>query len=224
MSADQPLGSGPSDSGPSDSGFPDSLRDLSQLKRRAKELLTGFRASDSDAVRTVGEYFDGAEPNSFRLAQAQLVVARGLGFRSWTKLIVAAGLQGGGAAKRRPRAKPRRMQGKQYIYDVDPVDSDLAWEFFEACRAGDVDAARVLLGQDPNLVHAQHWYTQPLHFAAYANQHEVVDLLLDAGAEPGRTRDIRVHVRGHVRSFGARVLNFSNCTIHFVPIFLSGRF
>ncbi len=178
MSADQARGL----------GAPEPLQDLSQLKRRAKELLRGFRASNTEALSTVEEHFDGADPRTFRLAQAQLVVARGLGFPSWTKLIVAAGLQGGEPPMRRTRAKPRRMVGKQYVYDVDPVDSDLAWELFEACRAGDVGAVRAMLEKDPNLVHAQHWYTQPLHFAAYANQHEVVDLLLDAGAEPGRTR------------------------------------
>ena len=41
---------------------------------------------------------------------------------------------------------------------------------------------------DPNLVHAQNWYTQPNHFAVYANQPEILRILLDAGAEPGRSR------------------------------------
>ena len=74
------------------------------------------------------------------------------------------------------------------MYDVDPVDGAQAWALFEACRDGDEDTVRGLLADAPNLVHAQYWYTQPIHFAVYGNRPRVVRTLLDAGAEPGRTR------------------------------------
>lgn len=88
---------------------------------------------------------------------------------------------------RRPRTRPAEMTGR-YVYDVDPVDGDEAWAFFEACRDGDLDRVRELIDHDSALVHAQYWYTQPIHFAVYADRPAVVRALLDAGAEPGRVR------------------------------------
>ena len=79
------------------------------------------------------------------------------------------------------------MSGR-YLYDVDPVDGEEAWALFEACRDGDFARVRAMIEHDPALVHAQYWYTQPIHFAVYANRPAVVRSLLDAGAEPGRTR------------------------------------
>ena len=79
------------------------------------------------------------------------------------------------------------MTGR-YVYDVDPVDGEEAWAFFEACRDGDLEGVRGLIRRDPALVHAQYWYTQPIHFAVYANRPAAVRALLDAGAEPGRVR------------------------------------
>ena len=80
------------------------------------------------------------------------------------------------------------MRGERYIYDVDRVDGDQAWALFEACREDDAAAVRALLDSDVNLVHAQNWYTQPIHFATYSNRPEIVRILLEAGAEPGRSR------------------------------------
>lgn len=85
------------------------------------------------------------------------------------------------------RSRPLGMEGR-WVYDVEPVDAEQAWALFEACRDGREAAARKLLAGDPKLVHAQYWYTQPLHFAVYANRPAIAQMLLDAGAEPGRTR------------------------------------
>ena len=163
---------------------PDALKDLSQLKRRAKELLRAYRAGDPDAIRTVEKHFDGADAAPVRLAKTQLVLARTLGFRSWARLHDAADAASGDSAKQRRRSQPERLQGKRYVYDVGAVDSDQAWALFESCRDGDVKTVRSLLEADPNLVHAQHWYQQPIHLAIYADQPEILRLLLEAGAEP----------------------------------------
>jgi len=176
------------------------LRDLPQLKRRAKELLEAFRTGETGALALVGEHFAGADPASFRLAQAQLVLARSLGFASWSRLREAAGVEG---PQRRARARPAEMHGR-YVHDVDPVDGEDAWSLFEACRDGDLDRVRRLLDGDPLLVHAQYWYTHPLHVAAYANRPDIVRLLFDRGAEPGRTRFAGgwLHLDKHTEAMG----------------------
>ena len=60
--------------------------DLQQLKRQAKELLSAFKTGDPVAVREVNQQYDGAQPQSFALHDAQLVLARSYGFDSWPKL------------------------------------------------------------------------------------------------------------------------------------------
>ena len=116
---------------------PNALKDLSQLKRRAKELLRAYRAGDPDATRTVEKHFGGPDAERVRLAETQLVLARTLGFRSWARLRDAADAASGDSAKQRWRSRPERLQGKRYVYDVGAVDSDQAWAFFESCRDGD---------------------------------------------------------------------------------------
>jgi ankyrin repeat protein len=60
--------------------------DIDQLKRQAKELRAAFRAGEPDAVAEVTAHFRGADPGTFALHDAQLVLARSYGFDSWPKL------------------------------------------------------------------------------------------------------------------------------------------
>jgi hypothetical protein len=60
--------------------------DLDQLKRQAKELLSGFIAGAADSVTEVNAHFRGADAATFALHDAQLVLARSYGFDSWPKL------------------------------------------------------------------------------------------------------------------------------------------
>jgi ankyrin repeat protein len=59
---------------------------LDQLKRQAKELLDSFRAGTPDATREVRAHYRNADPATFALHDAQLVLARAYGFGSWPKL------------------------------------------------------------------------------------------------------------------------------------------
>src|SRR5262249_51199730 len=63
--------------------------DLDQLKRQAKELLGAFRSSDERALSEVHDHYHDADPQSFALHDAQLVLARAYGFDSWPKLKAA---------------------------------------------------------------------------------------------------------------------------------------
>src|SRR5262249_3735412 len=60
--------------------------DLEQLKRQAKELLRAFRAGNIGAASTVTAHYHGADPPTFALHDAQLVIARSYGFESWPRL------------------------------------------------------------------------------------------------------------------------------------------
>ena len=60
--------------------------DLEQLKRQAKELLQRFAAGHAGAAAEVNAQYHAANPSTFALHDAQLVLARSYGFESWPKL------------------------------------------------------------------------------------------------------------------------------------------
>jgi hypothetical protein len=60
--------------------------DLDQLKRQAKELLDAFLIHDATAITEVTAHYRDANPATFALHDAQLVLARAYGFDSWPKL------------------------------------------------------------------------------------------------------------------------------------------
>ena len=63
---------------------------LDQLKRQAKELLRGFVSGDPAAAAQVRAHYHDADPATFALHDAQLVIARANGFQSWPRLKAAA--------------------------------------------------------------------------------------------------------------------------------------
>jgi SAM-dependent methyltransferase len=65
---------------------PVSNLDLDQARRRAKELLKAARAGDADAIARLPRRHD-----PIVLADAQLAIARELGFPSWPKLVASVG-------------------------------------------------------------------------------------------------------------------------------------
>ena len=81
--------------------------------------------------------------------------------------------------------QPPCMSGEYAIYGGEAVDGEAAWDLFCAAAEGDVQEIQKLLADDPNLVHAQHWYSIPLRFAVLGGQAVAVDVMLKAGSEPG---------------------------------------
>ncbi len=66
-------------------------------------------------------------------------------------------------------------------WGCDPAD---IWSMLCAALMGDVDRIKALAAKDANLVRAEYWYIQPLHFAVREGHLAAAQALLDAGADP----------------------------------------
>src|SRR5262245_52534652 len=83
--------------------------------------------------------------------------------------------------------QPEGMKTRSYVYGVEKLNGYDAWALFEACALGDKPKVKELLAKDRRLVNAQYWYQFPLHMAVYAGHGDIVQLLLDQGADPGQS-------------------------------------
>ena len=84
--------------------------------------------------------------------------------------------------------QPNYMATEHYVYGVEPLNGHDAWALFCAAAAGDLVRVKALLERDPRLVNAQHWYQFPIHMAVRGGHADVVQLLLENGADPGQSR------------------------------------
>ncbi len=122
---------------------------LEHLRDEAKSLLLSLRQGDPAAS-------DLSLQPPYKLAHAQLALARQYGFDSWVKL-------------------------KKHVEGA----STRVASFFAAVKVGDRDQAQRLLRQDPSLVSAmdpQSFDSPALNLAATRNDQPMIDLLLDSGA------------------------------------------
>jgi ankyrin repeat protein len=120
---------------------------LEHLKNEAKALLRLAKTGDPDAQQQVGDA---------KLATAQLAIARGYGFASWSKL-------------------------KRYVEGF----ADYREAFFAGLRAGDRERVRQLLSESPALVNTNDpndFGTAPISVAANRGDRPMIDLLLENGA------------------------------------------
>ncbi len=68
---------------------------------------------------------------------------------------------------------------------IQPPDiEEDVWKLIVAAAAGDIPTLRRLLDRDPTLSRRGYFYTPPIHFAVREGNVEIVQLLLDAGADP----------------------------------------
>ena len=139
---------------------------LEQLRKQAKELLRALRAGDPAARSRFAAAHRSAEAQQIRLADAQFVIARELGFPSWARLKHHI------AAFERPSDFDEPLWGRD------------TWPFLTAVYAGDEKTVRKMLARDQSLAHAEYAYLQPLHYAVRSGRESMVKLLLEAGADP----------------------------------------
>jgi ankyrin repeat protein len=179
---------------------PDPLSERSdpgQLRRRAKELRDAARAGDAAALQRLAHNHPAPPAGPVRLAVAQLVIARELGFPSWPRLIAA--LEADAASRRALSAflaasTEGRMRQAGEILHADP---GIARRSLPAAAVlGDAPAVREHLAADAGAALAlddeRGW--PPLLYACYSRWHHIdpdrvpgladaVRLLLAAGAD-----------------------------------------
>ena len=154
---------------------------LENLRKRAKTLLKAAHAADPAALDQVGPYF--GNPGDITLQQAQLVIARGHGFSSWTRLkrhVEGAGDEAGDQIANRfldlvtlaygqvPDFGPKRFeQAAELLAEHPEIRTE---NIYCAAAIGDVDQIDRWLEADPGLTDRKggffNW--EPLMYAAYA--------------------------------------------------------
>jgi ankyrin repeat protein len=191
--------------------------DLNQLRTRARELQRAVRAADPAALARLQRWHPAPpQPETLPLSAAQLVLARELGFASWTRLgrhvqIVTARSWRPDRpvpADEQPAEKFLRLACLDYQGAADPEAAQrlLAQHpglgqsnLFVAAACADVEAVRRLLSADPNKASRtggpHDW--SPLLYQAYARHDPTIDrsatlttatLLIQAGADPNDGR------------------------------------
>jgi ankyrin repeat protein len=174
---------------------------LEQLRKQAKELVKAARAGDETALGRLG----GLEPI---LANAQLVLAREHGYRSWPALVAAAeasvdAFVEAATSGRRQRAdellaaRPeierdpwaRLIMGRGWDGDPNRPGGPRNWApLLYVCHSvyANADLARELLarGADPNASSEEEWGRSTALYGAAGVVHdpELTQVLLEAGA------------------------------------------
>jgi ankyrin repeat protein len=140
---------------------------LDQQRTLAKELLAAYRAGDSDAIDRIREHLP--DKQRIALAEAQFVIAREYGFSNWAALKSVVS-----SASGFPPSTPDEFARAFNSRDVKTVQALFAR--YPAARAM-VDAP-LFAFDSPAIV----------HFAG-AGDVDMINLLLDLGADPNRRSD-----------------------------------
>ena len=154
--------------------------DLDQLKRQAKELLEGYRASSPEAVAEVEAYQRTATPETIALHDAQFVLARSYGFESWPKLKAA--VDGVTAAKLHEAAESGAVETARALLTRRPEIVDLGRGEMRALHMAvlrrDLGMTKLLLefGADPDGgIWPKREATSPYVLARDRGYEEIVD-------------------------------------------------
>ena len=164
---------------------------LEQLRKQAKDLLQLLRAGDAGAVQrfrdAIPRFAAADPPADAPLADAQFVLAREHGFRSWAELVrhiesiaPTTEVPANGAPIRpvelaRGRSVPVRGGGF--------ASADAVWELYLATRRGDIDRVRTLVAQHPAAALFEYNYTPPMHFAVREGHADLVTFFIERGAD-----------------------------------------
>ena len=127
------------------------------LQKQAKTLLKSYLSGQSQAIAEVHRYERNPDPHSFRLADAQRILARAYGFASWARL-------------------------KQEVLKT-PAPKYSVQDLCDAAIVGDVKKAKAILDEQPNLalLYLKDDSAMAIHFAVMHRQPEMIRLLMSCG-------------------------------------------
>ena len=160
---------------------------LEQLRKQAKDLLRDARAGDTSAHERLTLAPASAHGPPISLSRAQLAIAREYGFASWPKLAHHVESLHGGGFVLRPLIRPVELESgrrRWKLADGTEVPTDDVYDMFVASRDGDFRGVRRLVELVPALARVEYNYTPPIHFAAREGHREIVEFLLERGADP----------------------------------------
>jgi len=140
---------------------------INQLKRQARELLAGFTSGNAEAVSRVRVHLrrlkDNPKGKPLALQEAQMVVAREYGYPSWADLA-------------------------RYVESVsgDGARKAAIASLIEAANNGEVDQVVEILDVHPGIINERGGLNTrtALHFAAWRGWEDIVERLLERGADP----------------------------------------
>ncbi|HEU5421172.1 MAG TPA: ankyrin repeat domain-containing protein [Streptosporangiaceae bacterium] len=176
--------------------------DLSQLRRRAKELRDAARSGEPAALARITAHTPAARPDAVTLAAAQLTIAREHGYPSWPQLVAEVQARTAELGQRADEflvASIGDWTGRAArMLTSDPWLA--SYDFRTAVILGEAARVREMLARDRGLatrLDARTGWTA-LHAACASRWHqldparaggltEVARLLLDAGADPAAT-------------------------------------
>jgi ankyrin repeat protein len=158
---------------------------LEQLRKQAKDLLRDVRAGDASALARIKATAHTAHAARIGLAHAQLAIAREYGFSSWPTLVSHVEAIAGGGFVRRPLIRPVELSpGRRFkLADGTDATTDDVFAMFVAARDGDIEAVKRLVARIPPLATVEYNYTPPIHFAVREGHGEIVEFLVDRGAD-----------------------------------------
>lgn len=168
--------------------------DLSQLKRQAKELLEAFAAGVPEAVTEVNAHYYGANPVTFALHDAQLIIARAYGFESWPKL--KAHVDGVTVKRLEEAARAGDWDRVRAMLQLRPELAQMSAALHLAVTERLPEMVRVLMEYGANAragVYPHRDATSPLTIAVERGYNEIVAIILEAEQ---RSRDTKSGVRG----------------------------
>ena len=115
-----------------------------------------------------------------------MAVAREYGFRSWPKLVRHVNDLAGIDGARRPLIRPVELRpGRSYrLPDGTETTTDAVFAMFVAARDGDLHSVKRDVERWPSLATVEYNYTPPIHFAVREGHLDLVEFLLDRGADP----------------------------------------